>query len=224
MIKPKPKPCKGTGQAKGHGCGNPVERRVYGLGINCCYKDWLMNSEAGKAKVERSRIRAHKLTEKEKRQKAKEQKIEIMRKSDYEKVLQSLVNAIVRMVDLDRGCISCEHGWDGNFHRQRHAGHRYSVRAHPGLRFDMFNIFGQCSICNNWLSGNELQYTKGLIKHHGQEYVEILEEHKLKYKENHLTIPELQEAIKNASEVKKQLIKGRYFGRQEINDKIGIYK
>ena len=152
------------------------------------------------------------------------EKKEIMTKSEYEKILQTIVNSIVRMTDIDRGCISCEHGWKGQpFTRQRHAGHRYSIGSTPALRFDMFNLYVQDSICNNYLSGNERNYDKGIIEHHGQEYITILEKHKLEYQELKLTIPELTEAITRATEVKKQLMKGKYFGREEINQMIGIY-
>ena len=61
MIEPKLKPCKGTGNAKGYGCGKPTFHRVYGLGKMCgCYSDWLLNSEAGKIKLEKSILKATK--------------------------------------------------------------------------------------------------------------------------------------------------------------------
>ena len=174
--------------------------------------------------IERSTLKAKKVLNLEMIQAHKAEKKAVMTKSEYESILQTIVNSIVRMVDIDRGCISCNHGWKGEqFTRQRHAGHRHSRGSTPALRFDMYNIFGQCSICNNYLSGNERNFDYGIVKHHGPGYIEILDEHKLKYQELKLTIPELSEAIKRATEVKKQLINGKYFGRDEINQMIGIY-
>jgi hypothetical protein len=219
----KKKKCKGTGKALNFGCGKYVIKRTYGL-CNECYKNWLFNSEEGKLKINRSIIKAKKEVSKSDKSELRQQKKDIMSKSEYEKILQALINSIVRMTDIDRGCISCEHGWKTTFTRQRHAGHRYTTKAYPAIRFNLFNIFLQCSICNNYLSGNETNYDKGLKEHWGSEYIEKLEEIKVKYKELHLTIPELKEAISKATEVKKRIVKGEYLDREEINQLIGIYK
>lgn len=48
----KEKPCKGTGIAKGYGCGVKTYHRIYGLGKMCgCYSGWLLNTDAGKLKL-----------------------------------------------------------------------------------------------------------------------------------------------------------------------------
>lgn len=226
MTQVKERPCKGTGKALGFGCGEPyIPTSSMHKGLcNKCYPKWLYSTKEGLQAIERSTLRVRQIFHIEEVKKRKAEKKEILTKSEYEAMLQIIVNSIVRMTDIDRGCISCNHGWHGqSFTRQRHAGHRYSIGSTPALRFDMFNIFLQCSICNNYLSGNETNYDKGIIEHHGQEYITILEEHKLKYKELKLTISELSEAITRATEVKKQLMKGKYFGREEINQMIGIY-
>lgn len=55
MIEIKPKPCNGTGLAKGYGCGHKTIHRIYGLGKMCgCYSNWLLNSEAGKLKLQKA--------------------------------------------------------------------------------------------------------------------------------------------------------------------------
>jgi Zn-finger nucleic acid-binding protein len=224
MIKTNPKICKGKGAAINFkGCGDIKNIFRYGL-CQKCYGTWLYTTTEGKALIEKSTIKAKKQVSIEGKKELRDQKKEIMRKSEYEGILQSIVNAIVRMVDIDRGCISCSHGWNEPFTRQRHAGHRYSRGAHPAIRFNMFDIFVQCSICNNYLSGNERNFDKGILAHHGQEYLDKLEQIKVDYQELKLTIPELQEAIAKATEVKKQLIKGKYYGRDQINEMIGIYK
>lgn len=113
---------------------------------------------------------------------AKAEKVEITRarraavaklktRSDWMKEVQAVVNAVVRERDKDQPCISC-----GRHHQgQYHAGHYLSVGAHPELRFDLTNIHKQCQPCNTHLSGNQLEYRKGLAARYGQDYVSAVE-------------------------------------------------
>ena len=113
---------------------------------------------------------------------AKAEKVEITRarraavarlktRSDWMREVQAVVNAVVRERDKDQPCISC-----GRHHQgQYHAGHYLSVGAHPELRFDLTNIHKQCQPCNTHLSGNQLEYRKGLAARYGQDYVSAVE-------------------------------------------------
>lgn len=113
---------------------------------------------------------------------AKAEKVEITRarkaavaklktRSDWMREVQAVVNAVVRERDKDQPCISC-----GRHHQgQYHAGHYLSVGAHPELRFDLTNIHKQCQPCNTHLSGNQLEYRKGLAARYGQDYVSSVE-------------------------------------------------
>jgi hypothetical protein len=90
---------------------------------------------------------------------------------DYIKDAQTAVNAYIRERDYEKPCISCR-----KFHKgQYHAGHYRTTKAAPQLRFNTFNISKQCSICNNWLSGNLLEYRINLVKRYGLEKIEWLE-------------------------------------------------
>jgi hypothetical protein len=225
MMQNKEKPCKGNGKAAGFGCGAMQLERKYGLGLKCgCYRNWLLNSPEGKEVIEKTTLRASKKVSKEKKKSIKKAKDAIKRKSDYERELQTLINSIVRLIDNDKGCISCNHGWDNPWTRQKHAGHRISVGSTPELRFNVFNIHLQCSICNNWKSGNERSYDKGLINHYGEDYLKSTRYLRLKYPSLHITIPELKEAINKAKIIKKRVLDGDTLTRKEINDFIGIYK
>ena len=84
---------------------------------------------------------------------------------------QKPFNAYIRMRDNNNPCISCERHHMGQYH----AGHYRTVGAHPELRFDENNCHKQCSPCNNHLSGNIIEYRKGLVKKIGVEQVEVLE-------------------------------------------------
>lgn len=87
------------------------------------------------------------------------------------KEAQAAVNAYVRERDRDLPCISC-----GRFHQgQWHAGHYLSRGAHPELALDERNLAKQCQPCNTHLSGNQLEYRKGLIARYGIDHVEWLE-------------------------------------------------
>lgn len=153
----------------------------------------------------------------------KEQKESIKSKSYYEKLLQTEINQIVRLIDNDKGCISCDHGWTKQGTRQWHSGHRFSIGSNSTLRFNVFNIYKQCSICNNWKSGNEREYDKGLIQFYGLETLEHIKSLPEQFKELHLSINELKTFIGNARKVKKDILSGIDYTRIEINQRIGIY-
>jgi hypothetical protein len=223
MNQPKLKKCKGTGKAKGFGCNDEKYPFRFGL-CQKCYASWLYTSESGKELLNKSMVRAKRKVTMAQKKETMDKKKQLLTHGQTEKILQSIINSIVRLTDFDRGCISCSHGWSEPFTRQRHAGHRNSVGSNHSLRFDVFNIFGQCSICNNYLSGNERNFDIGIIKHHGPEYIDILKEHELKYQHLKLSIIELNQAIYKATLIKRELIKGKYYGRDQINEMIGIYK
>lgn len=113
--------------------------------------------------------------EKEKRKKHKELRESIKTKGDLKKEAQIAVNKFIRIRDSKRPCISC-----GEYKVQKRggtmdAGHYRSVGSSEHLRFYLFNINGQCTHCNNFLSGNIVEYRKGLIKKYGLEMVERIE-------------------------------------------------
>lgn len=87
---------------------------------------------------------------------------------------QAAFNAYIRLRDRYLPCISCgnplpdkPNGYD--------AGHYRSVGSAPNLRFDENNCHGQCKHCNNYLSGNHVNYRIGLITRIGQAAVDNLE-------------------------------------------------
>jgi hypothetical protein len=77
----------------------------------------------------------------------------------------------IRMRDSDKCCISC-----GKFVNDPAGGHYFSAGMYSGLMFNEMNCHLQCnSHCNKFLSGNLLEYRKGLIKRYGNKFVEDLE-------------------------------------------------
>lgn len=84
------------------------------------------------------------------------------------KKCQDWHNRFVRLRDKDKGCISC-----GS--EVTEAGHYFSQGHHSALRYDVMNTNGQCTRCNCFLSGNLINYRRGLVKRYGEQMVLILE-------------------------------------------------
>lgn len=225
MIQRKEKICKkGSGPALGFiGCGNPAFLYRYGL-CSDCFISFLYNTPQGNEVRLKWLKSGKKQIAKSDRKEQAVKKEENRDKTYFEKLLEKLVNSIVRFIDSEKGCVSCDHGWEKPWTRQRHAGHRISVGSNATLRFNLFNEWVQCSICNDWKSANEREYDKGIIKHYGQEMLDYIKQLPAEYPELHLSIDELKDAISKAREVKKEILDGKDFTREEINKIIGIYK
>lgn len=120
--------------------------------------------------------------------------------SEWRKEAQAVVNRYVRLRDEDLPCISC-----GRFHQgQYHAGHYLSRGAHPELALDERNIHKQCQPCNTHLSGNQINYRKGLIDRCGIDIVEWLEG---PHEPKKYTIADMQEIIAEYKAKIKAIVK-----------------
>jgi hypothetical protein len=220
-MKKAKKKCKGTHTlTKGLGCGNLTEFRTKGL-CRKCYAKFLFSDE-GKKEREKFLIKNKKKVQKEKKQKLKKEKEAIKSHADYLDILQDEINIIVRLIDVDEGCISCDHGHNNNFTRKADAGHFYSVGGHSSIRFNFHNIYKQCSVCNTFLSGNDREYKNRLISKFGIEYFEKHIE-SLKSVSVKLTREELKQKIKIARKIKSEIKKGKVYDRFELNNILGIY-
>ncbi len=104
-------------------------------------------------------------------------KLDAMRtRPELMRVAQSAFNAYVRARDAGKQCISCGNQLPINaIGGAFDCGHYRSVGSAPHLRFDERNAYGQCKHCNRYLSGNHVEYRKGLIARVGIETVEALE-------------------------------------------------
>lgn len=118
---------------------------------------------------------AEKKTAKDKKKSNVEQKKKFLANdAPFQKAkAQKTFNEFIRLRDAELGCISCDKPKD--WHGQWHAGHYKTVGAHPELRFNEDNCHKQCSICNNYLSGNLAAYRIELVRRIGIDRVEALE-------------------------------------------------
>jgi len=118
----------------------------------------------------------------------KKKKEELKTKSDWLNDLQTIFNKYIRLRDNDLPCISC----GTTKKKQYHAGH-YRTRGHcPELRFNELNCHKQCSTCNNYKSGNIVEYRINLIKRIGDDNVNWLEGN---HEPLRLTIADIKELI-----------------------------
>lgn len=91
--------------------------------------------------------------------------------SYWTKQAQTAFNAWIRHRDEALPCVSCGTATA----KQWHAGHYLTTGARPELRFDELNVHKQCSQCNEYLSGNLVNYRIELIRRIGLAEVEWLE-------------------------------------------------
>ncbi len=117
-------------------------------------------------------IKEHNLKHKAKKSRELKKEFKENDKSTLKELAQKLVNQYVRLRDLNKPCISC--GYVGT-QRQIHAGHYKPAGNNQQLRYNTINIHSQCSICNNHLSANLVNYRVALIKKIGLKKVEWLE-------------------------------------------------
>ena len=133
---------------------------------------------------------AVKLKEKKDKAQTKKLKETLLTHSDYLKMAQTVVNAYVRLRDINKGCITCGTDLRG---RKFDAGHFFSVGAYPNIRFNLDNIHGQCVPCNQHKHGNNAEYFIKLPKRIGLDrFNELLE---IRHKPIKYSVEELKELI-----------------------------
>lgn len=97
-------------------------------------------------------------------------------KSDYVADVQKVFNLFIRLRDCYVGypCVSCGKPLD-YAPNTVDAGHYRSRGSAPHLRFHEDNCHSQCKQCNQFASGNAVNYRIGLINRIGLERVEAVE-------------------------------------------------
>lgn len=159
----KPKKCKAKG------CGKSFMPRST-LQTACSPKCALaLSRRAEKIKVEKEA--------KERRKKTRQQLEDMKTVRELTKEAQKEFNAWIRERDYLLPCISCDtfpsgHGARGGLWD---CGHYRSTGANPELRFEPLNAHKQCKQCNQYLSGNVVNYRIHLERRIGSEKLEWLE-------------------------------------------------
>ena len=148
--------------------------------------------------VKLAREKQDKASQKARRAETKAAKEKLKTRGDYLKECQQAFNAWIRERDYAEPCISCGRHHVGKYD----AGHYLTVGAHPELRFHPDNCHKQCAPCNNHLSGNIVEYRKGLLAKIGTERLEWLEG---KHEPVKYTIDEIKEMTKQFRTEAKRL-------------------
>lgn len=224
------KPCKGTGKASGYGCEKEVPvafygrvNRKYGLGLSCgCYAKWLTTTEAGKEKIERSRIKAKKEVEKTQKAKHKAEKVKV---TNWKNKLQTKVQEIARLIDHGQLCLARQIEC-----KQAHGGHVFSKGGHAEMRFNLHNIHKQSAYSNTFKNDDGLMQ-EGIIREYGNEYLEFIKSLR-SHPVPKLSNLEYHEAYKRACKIANSLKKAkrkrtpsqRISMRNQANKEIGIYQ
>ena len=140
--------------------------------------------------------------EKRKKQWRKEKtelKAKLKTKSEWLNDLQKTVNTYIRERDCGKPCISCDKPLRGKFD----AGHYFTVGAYPNIRFDEYNIHGQCVECNQHKHGNITEYAIRLPYRIGQQrYDDLLMR---RNDSNKLSVEDIKEKISHYKNLIKEL-------------------
>ena len=94
---------------------------------------------------------------------------------------QKVFNTYIRYRDADEygfaNCISCGKRIKLGTHDYQ-AGHFIPVSVSSLLRFDEYNVNGQCSQCNKYKEGNTANYEVGIADKYGDGIIEALKRQK----------------------------------------------
>lgn len=91
--------------------------------------------------------------------------------------LQLVFNSFVRRRDEGKPCISC-----GQFKEKKQAGHYFPVQGYDGLRFDEFNVNGECVGCNCFDDSHLIHYGENLRGRIGEDEYNWLKDCAAEYK------------------------------------------
>ena len=143
---------------------------------------YCLNEECVRVWVESEKTKQWKKT------KAK-MKNDLLTIQDYIKLAQQTFNKYINLRDKKLPCISCGKPITGRVN----ASHYFNANNHWNVRFNEFNVHSSCITCNQYLSGNLIEYRKGLINKIGEEQLTLLELEANKTRK--FTIEELKETI-----------------------------
>jgi len=126
--------------------------------------------------LEQSRDKQRKAADKAQRKVDARRREDLKSASDWRRECQVAFNRYIRARDHGKPCVSSGRPFsDITFGGRTDAGHYRSTGAASHLRFNFLNCWGQSVHDNRHLSGNTVEYRRGLIKRIGLERVEAIE-------------------------------------------------
>jgi uncharacterized CHY-type Zn-finger protein len=156
-------------------CKQPFEPSVF-LQKNCfdpnCVTAWVQETKEKNWKKKKAKL-----------------KLDLMTIQDYIKLAQQVFNKWINLRDKGLPCISCGKPINGRVN----ASHYFNANNHWNVRFNEFNVHSSCITCNQYLSGNLIEYRSRLINKIGIEQLTLLELEANKTRK--FTIEELKQII-----------------------------
>ena len=128
----------------------------------------------------------------------KRMKTELKTTQDWLKEAQTIFNKYINLRDKGLPCISCDKPITGRVN----ASHFWNANNHHNVRFDEDNVHSSCITCNQFLSGNLLEYRTRLCSKIGQERFDELEA------KRHVTKKWTKDELKEIIKKYKDLVKG----------------
>jgi hypothetical protein len=126
-------------------------------------------------------------------------KTDLKTTQDWLKEAQTIFNQYINLRDKGLPCVSCGKPIKGRVN----ASHFWNANNHHNVRFDEDNVHSSCITCNQFLSGNLLEYRTRLCSKIGQRRFDELEEKRHVTKK--WTADELQQLIKEYKTKVRQL-------------------
>ena len=168
------KKCKGTGKAKGHGCGEEMILKRYGLCSNC-WRLFLLYTPEGQEILNKNTLRAKKTVQKEKKAKLREQKREL-NSGNAMKLADTYFSRYIRLINSEDGECTCYTCGTIKPIKEIDCGH-YIKREHKQTRYAENNCRPQCKTCNGDIkhNGKQVEFRENLILEIGYEVVVRME-------------------------------------------------
>lgn len=192
-------------------CKDKYEKRSGDLITKWCSFDCKIKFAMKAAEKKRKEI------EKEKRKKTRQERERLKSLPVLHKELRTLLQKLARLIDQDLPCICT-----GKYHDNYDGGHFWAAGSSANLQHNMHNIH-KCSVLSNqWRSGDENRYRKGLISRYGQEYFDMVDSLHSKYP----ILKMSREKIYESKEIAKDMIKefpDNPVNRYQANKRLNIY-
>nr|DAT46555.1 MAG TPA: NinG recombination protein [Caudoviricetes sp.] len=97
------------------------------------------------------------------------------------KKLDRVFSQYIRLRDSHNGVFTCCSCGQLKPYEQADCGH-FINRRWMALRYDERNCHAQCRSCNRFDEGNQVGYTRFMLKKYGEDTVDLLESMKIPYK------------------------------------------
>jgi len=124
-------------------------------------------------------------------------KTDLKTTQDWLKEAQTIFNKYINLRDKGLPCVSCGKPIKGRVN----ASHFWNANNHHNVRFDEDNVHSSCITCNQFLSGNLLEYRTRLCSKIGQERFDQLEA------KRHVTKKWTKDELKNIIKKYKDLVR-----------------